>query len=88
MMGYTEAMAMTTYTAQQLGIAAAREAYRQWDRLDDASEIVMAHLSRLDTQLRLKGLTDDDDDLWGAAGEAYRAEAGYLFGRDHIVAGQ
>lgn len=79
---------MTTQTAQQIGIEAAREAYRQWDRQDDAVEVVFRHLSRLDSRLRAEGLTDDDDDLWEAAGETYRAEAEYLFGEDHIVAGQ
>ena len=79
---------MTAHTAQQIGIEAAREAYRQWDRQDDAVEVVFRHLSRLDSRLRADGLTDDDDDLWAAAGDAYRTEAAYLFGADHIVAGQ
>lgn len=79
---------MTAHTAHQIGIEAAREAYRQWDRQDDAPEVVIRHLSRLDSRLRADGLTDDDDDLWAAAGEAYRAEAEHLFGHDHIVVGQ
>ena len=79
---------MTTQTAQQIGIDAAREAYRQWDRQDDAVEVVFRHLSRLDSRLRAEGLTDDDDDLWAASGDAYRTEAAYLFGEDHIVVGQ
>lgn len=83
---------MTTHTAQQIGIEAAREAYRQSRLLreaaPDAADTVMQHLSRLDSRLRADGLTDDDDDLWAAAGEAYRAEAEYLFGEDHIVVGQ
>ena len=79
---------MTAHTAQQIGVEAAREAYRQWDRQDDAVEVVFRHLSRLDSRLRADGLTDDDDDLWAAAGEGYRAESEYLFGEDHIVVGQ
>jgi len=79
---------MTTHTAQQIGIEAAREAYRQWDRQDDAVEVVFRHLSRLDSRLRAEGLTDDDDDLWAVVGESYRTEAEDLFGEDHIVVGQ
>lgn len=79
---------MTAHTAQQIGVEAARETYRQWDRQEDPAEVVFRHLSRLDSRLRADGLTDDDDDLWAVVGEAYRTEAEYLFGEDHIVVGQ
>lgn len=79
---------MTAHTAQQLGIKAAREAYRQWDRLESPADIVWTHRTRLDHQLRAEGLTADDDEAWGAAGLAFRDEAEHLFGHDHIGAGQ
>ena len=80
---------MTTHDAQQIGIDAAQETYRQWDRQEDAAEVVFRHLSRLDTALTAAGLdAETHDDLWSAAGIAFRDEAEALFGHDYVVSGQ
>ena len=79
---------MTEHTAQQIGIEAAREAYRQWDQLESPYEVVWRHCTRLHERMRAEGLTGDDAFVWGTAGLAFRDEAESRFGRDYIVAGQ
>lgn len=79
---------MTIQTAREIGSAAARECFRQWDKLDSPYEHLWRHLASLDARLRAEGLTGDDDDLYMAAGLAFRSEAEYLFGADYVVAGQ
>jgi hypothetical protein len=79
--------AMTAQRAQEIGTAAARECFRHWDKLDSPYDHVWRHLSSLDARLRAEGLTDDDDDLYGAAGSAFRSEAECLFGADYVVEG-
>ena len=79
---------MTEYEAQQIGIEAAREAYRQWDLVEDPYEVVWRHCTRLHERMRAEGLTGEDDDFVWTAGLAFRDEAEYLFGADYVVAGQ
>jgi len=80
---------MTTEHAKQMGIDAARAAFRQWGLEDDAEEVVFRHLSRLDTALTAAGLdVETHDDLWAAAETGFRDVAKVLFGHDYVVAGQ
>ena len=79
---------MTEQEARELGIAAAREAYRQWNQWESPYDHVWDHVARLNRQLQAAGLTADDDLLWGQAGLAFRDEAQFLLGHDYIVAGQ
>ena len=72
---------MTAHMAERLGVAAAQNAFQQWDRSQEAMEIVCLHLCRLAVDLRIIGLTDTDHGLWAAAGDAYRSETEFLFGR-------
>ena len=79
---------MTEQEAREIGIAAAREAYRQWDLVEDPYEVVWRHCTRLHERMRAEGLAGEDDDFVWTAGLAFRDEAEYLFGADYIVAGQ
>ena len=79
---------MTEQQAQQIGIEAAREAYRQWDQWEYPYELVWRHCTRLHERMRAEGLTGDDAFVWGTAGLAFRDEAAHLFGVDYVVAGQ
>lgn len=79
---------MTMHTAQQMGIAAAHEAYRQWDWADAPTELVMRHCDKLYAALAAEGLTPEDDgDLLDNAGLCFRVEAEFLFGADYVVVG-
>lgn len=85
---------MTVQTAQQFGYDAARDAYRQWDAYgqtvprDRAQEAVWYGWIDLEARLTAAGLTEDDDHLWAAAGDAYRTEAEARFGADYVMVGQ
>lgn len=76
---------MTEQEAREIGIEAAREAYRQWDQVSSPYDHVWKHVDRLNEELRMRGLTWHDDLEWGQAGLAFRDEAQHLFGADYIL---
>ena len=79
-------MLNTLQKAREIGIAAAREAYRQWDQWSSPYDHVWDHVARLNRRLQSDGLTADDYIVWGQAGLAFRDEAEVLFGADYIAA--
>ena len=76
---------MTEHEAREIGVAAAREAYRQWDQVSSPYDHVWKHVDRMNEHLRAQGLTWRDDREWFQAGLAFRQEAENLFGADYIV---
>lgn len=80
---------MTIHEAKQIGIDAARAAFKQWDPEGDPAEVVFRYSSRLDTALKAAGLdAETHDDLLYFAQIAFRDTAQVLFGHDYVVAGQ